>query len=984
MARRIVEALCIDLPFQRDLGDVERDLEGLLRDGLLQLEDPTPRRRTLQRPGGADAPPKPKTPAPEPTDEPSWMEVRVVDEIGQPVDGLPMRFEADDTTEPTTDGAGTVRVDPVRAAVGHATIVDPELRERMRARWDEIREAPWLEEEVDHTYCPVRVETDFRATLLQETPHTLVLQPWCIRLRLVGLYFDTNKAFLLPTARPAMRELPKIYAVHPESDWLVIGHTDTSGEPYINDPLSLERAESVVAFLTDDVEAWYAWYGFDKPEEKRWGWREDRAMIGALPDFGERPPAETEVVWFQRTRGLEVDGWAGPNTRRALIAEYMALDGTTLPSSATLTRHGCGESFPTGAADDQEDRRVEFFLFDRELGVQPLPPGVVSPPDSPQYPEWVRRARYTQDIFAGHETGPTLRLCDAAQNPLPHAVARFVGTDRRVVADGGGWVRLDKTVVNQERCEIEWTRPGDEQEEPWPFRRDVYLELGADEGAADRRRLHNLGYDELDTELDAVRGFELDFRGGHRVTGEMSAIAHELRHFHDGGPRRSAVAFSQDGEVADADLKDPSKVGTMAPLPTTHRVRLEIERETDYHEDTLAHAQLHYTWTRDDHDAPPLRGHGDDEDGFALADFDGVADGMWTVMVEETLDGGIIGRGIIETEIAPPNSGTIVKLQVPLAKTPHKATFDEIFKQTKYEFDDIVHDGPHKLLMVDEDDVLTCEIASSGTFSQVEFKMVDGSVATVAPMTPSADTTILTFKGGKVGRTDLRVVETATSRVLSTLHIVVGEPQQRLVGGRSVRDPRWQGSFPKIDWSAVGNKINEIFERVGLTVQFKSFAPMDIEFDINQDGRLDIDSIIDEQCAFHEHSKEMRRIDDEGKSNQVGWMIYAVDRGKAVLGLGIMGAVLTIPDTAAFVFPDIIARVLSEHKGAHISNGEVAAHELGHAFGMAHVVDADNLMHYGEAIVETGDRLRVYQWHRANSNIPIPTKDYGKYELPKC
>jgi len=556
-----------------------------------------------------------------------------------------------------------------------------------------------------------------------------------------------------------------------------------------------------------------------------------------------------------------------------------------------------------------------------------------------------------------------------------------VGTDSRVVADAEGWVRLDKSVVNQERCEIEWTRPGEEQDEPWPFRREVYLELGADEAVADRRRLHNLGYDELDTEQDAVHGFELDFRSGQTVTGQIAAIAHELRHFHDGGPRPSGASavVSQD-----ADVKDPSKVGTMAPLPNTHRVRLEIERETEYHDDALSHPKLQYTWTRAAHDAPPLRGHGDDQAGLALADFDAVPDGKWTVMVEEALDGSIMGRGTLETEIAPPNSGTIVKLRVPLSKTPYKARFDEIFKQTKYEFDNIVHDRPHKLLMLDEDDVLTCEIKPTGTFDQVEFQMVDGSVATVAPTSPTSDDTKVTLTGSKVGRTDMKVVEKATGRLLETLHIVVGEPQQRLIGGRSVRDPRWNSPLPKIDWAAVEAKLGVIFQRVGLTIDFKAFPPMDIEFDINQDGRLDIDSVIDEQCSLHQQSKEMRKIDDEGQSNQVGWMIYAVDRGKAKLGLNIMGAVLTIPDTAAFVFPDIIARVLKENPGAHISNGEVAAHEIGHAFGMAHVVDADNLMNYGEEVIERGDRLRVYQWHRANSTIPIPTKDYGKYELPKC
>jgi outer membrane protein OmpA-like peptidoglycan-associated protein len=39
------------------------------------------------------------------------------------------------------------------------------------------------------------------------------------------------------------------------AELLVVGHTDTTAEPAINDPLSLERAVNTAAFLVDDVEA---------------------------------------------------------------------------------------------------------------------------------------------------------------------------------------------------------------------------------------------------------------------------------------------------------------------------------------------------------------------------------------------------------------------------------------------------------------------------------------------------------------------------------------------------------------------------------------------------------------------------------------------------------------------------------------------------------------------------------------------------------
>jgi hypothetical protein len=55
-------------------------------------------------------------------------------------------------------------------------------------------------------------------------------------------------------------------------------------------------------------------------------------MIISMPGFEAKEPTESELTWFQRTRGLFVDGKAGKDTRRALIEEYMSLDGASLQS----------------------------------------------------------------------------------------------------------------------------------------------------------------------------------------------------------------------------------------------------------------------------------------------------------------------------------------------------------------------------------------------------------------------------------------------------------------------------------------------------------------------------------------------------------------------------------------------------------------------------------------------------------------------------
>ncbi len=226
--------------------------------------------------------------------------------------------------------------------------------------------------------------------------------------RVLGKAFQTNKSFLLPGATTGMRRIRALLKKRSPAHLLVVGHCDTTGKHSVNDPLSLERAENALAYIVDDPEPWLKMYKSAIPSKRRWGADEDGMMLQALPDYGSKPADEDAVRWFQRTRGLKVDGDAGPETRGKLIEEYMALDGPSFESlgvQVDLTAHGCGEHFPLDeggrkveveAEDEREDsldRRVEFFFFSRKLGIQPPPPGPNSKADSPEYPEWRKISR---------------------------------------------------------------------------------------------------------------------------------------------------------------------------------------------------------------------------------------------------------------------------------------------------------------------------------------------------------------------------------------------------------------------------------------------------------------------------------------------------------------------------------------------------------------------------------------------------------------
>lgn len=520
-------------------------------------------------------PPPPPSSRPKPKTTVTYFEARYTDEIGEPIVGASVELEVGSKHPRVTDGAGECRLDGAREEFGRVRATDlSALREILRPRWDAIREGPWLEPQADHSFHPLEEGREIGAQLLAEALHTVVVQPWCIRARLFGMYFDTNKAFLLPSAMPGIRGIKGLYDEHPSSHLLVVGHTDTTGDPWYNDPLSLERADSVAAFLTDDVDAWYAWYAPSNAFEKRWGAHEDRLMLTSLADFEARPADESPIRWYQRTRGLEVTGLANEATRRRLIAEYMAHDETTLPTGTQMTTHGCGESFPL--SDDEiaaiashipeqdrvEHRRVELYFFDKALGIQPPPPGELSRSSSPEYPEWRRRARETHDFSERISHPVWMRLKDVALHPVKKAVCRIV--DRPDVgyleADDGGWV-LVPTRPDDTSYDLEWTTQEGVNEPAWPYGRRVFIDFASGDERG-RRMLTNLGYDGYTDLGGQVRAFQREF--GREPTGQLSDIIGELEPWHGGGPPPAKSPSKEDGE-AQAFADPPAQQQQPAP-----------------------------------------------------------------------------------------------------------------------------------------------------------------------------------------------------------------------------------------------------------------------------------------------------------------------------------------------------------------------------------------------------------------------------------
>lgn len=85
-----------------------------------------------------------------------------------------------------------------------------------------------------------------------------------------GVYFDTNKSNINVKSQQTLDKLAKVFIDFPDTNILVVGHTDSTGSEEYNMALSEKRAKSVTSYLINDGIASSRfetlWYGETQPK----------------------------------------------------------------------------------------------------------------------------------------------------------------------------------------------------------------------------------------------------------------------------------------------------------------------------------------------------------------------------------------------------------------------------------------------------------------------------------------------------------------------------------------------------------------------------------------------------------------------------------------------------------------------------------------------------------------------------------------------
>ena len=339
-------------------------------------------------------PPAPDRPAPD--EGSSWFSLQILDEVGDPVDGLEVVYSIEGRRRSvTTDGSGIARVDGVAPSFASAAVKSlTAAREKLKSRWQKPRAAKPIDDPTVHVRELDDGLTESIALTAAE-PATLVLTPFFRCHEVPGANFAFGRSFVRADALDTLALIAEALSADDDGrQGMIFGHTDLAGSEALNKELSERRAKAVHALFTHDADAWEELFSgtADGPNWKeKWDLEEAQHMLNALRvtddagnpinERGIRDESTKQAIHrFQagtypdkpaEQAPLAASDLLGKDGRKELFLAYAKrisrkpIKPEKLASVNGAPFMGCGEYNPLSlSAKDRESRRVVVFVFD--------------------------------------------------------------------------------------------------------------------------------------------------------------------------------------------------------------------------------------------------------------------------------------------------------------------------------------------------------------------------------------------------------------------------------------------------------------------------------------------------------------------------------------------------------------------------------------------------------------------------------------------
>lgn len=130
------------------------------------------------------------------------------------------------------------------------TIEQPEEKAMIAPRQATAKVAPdEISSPIEPFYDSAKIEVEEAAANFTVPKPPPPPKPDPVKITFDNIEFEFDKATLLPEAYIEVAEIAAILKANPDTNWIVEGHTDSTGEDEYNMKLSLKRADAVITAL---------------------------------------------------------------------------------------------------------------------------------------------------------------------------------------------------------------------------------------------------------------------------------------------------------------------------------------------------------------------------------------------------------------------------------------------------------------------------------------------------------------------------------------------------------------------------------------------------------------------------------------------------------------------------------------------------------------------------------------------------------------